>query len=126
MPQAGSLTVKAVGGSQPREFTPARWLDPATARRLGIAHVPEDRHKRYPRPALYIYSPFLVPQAWPEGAAGRQPSDDYIPTGNPYAEQFSRYFPDLRCRGIPVGHFIQEEAPERTTGILQQFFAGAI
>ena len=39
-PQQGELRV---GG---RVFTPARWLDPATARSLGLAHVPEDRHKR--------------------------------------------------------------------------------
>ncbi len=38
-PQAGALTL---GG---RPFTPARWLDPATARSLGLAHVPEDRHR---------------------------------------------------------------------------------
>jgi ABC-type uncharacterized transport system ATPase subunit len=39
-PQQGALTVGARG------FTPERWLDPATARTLRIAHVPEDRHKR--------------------------------------------------------------------------------
>jgi len=27
-------------------FTPDHWLDPRTARRLGLAHVPEDRHAR--------------------------------------------------------------------------------
>ncbi len=27
-------------------FAPAQWLDPQTARRLGLAHVPEDRHAR--------------------------------------------------------------------------------
>jgi simple sugar transport system ATP-binding protein len=27
-------------------FTPKRWLDPLTARSLGVAHVPEDRHAR--------------------------------------------------------------------------------
>jgi ABC-type uncharacterized transport system ATPase subunit len=27
-------------------FGPARWLDPRTARALGLAHVPEDRHAR--------------------------------------------------------------------------------
>jgi simple sugar transport system ATP-binding protein len=29
-----------------QHFTPARWLDPQTARSLGLAHVPEDRHAR--------------------------------------------------------------------------------
>ncbi len=38
-PQAGTLQL----GDQ--QFTPAQWLDPSTARRLGLAHVPEDRHR---------------------------------------------------------------------------------
>ena len=29
-----------------RSFAPAAWLDPRTARTLGLAHVPEDRHAR--------------------------------------------------------------------------------
>jgi simple sugar transport system ATP-binding protein len=39
-PQQGSLRV----GADP--FTPARWLNPSQARHLGVAHVPEDRHRR--------------------------------------------------------------------------------
>ena len=39
-PQAGRMTV---GGAS---FGPGRWLEPRTARALGIAHVPEDRHGR--------------------------------------------------------------------------------
>ncbi len=39
-PAAGEL---AVGD---RRFTPGHWIDPEDARELGIAHVPEDRHKR--------------------------------------------------------------------------------
>jgi general nucleoside transport system ATP-binding protein len=39
-PRAGELQV----GSE--SFTPAHWLRPEGARRLRIAHVPEDRHKR--------------------------------------------------------------------------------
>jgi ABC-type uncharacterized transport system ATPase subunit len=39
-PQAGELNL---GGQR---FTPARWLTPARARRLKLAHVPEDRHRR--------------------------------------------------------------------------------
>ena len=37
--QAGTLTL---GG---QAFSPGHWLDPAAARRLGLAHVPEDRHR---------------------------------------------------------------------------------
>ena len=39
-PQAGTLEL---GG---RRFAPAHWLDPAQARALRLAHVPEDRHRR--------------------------------------------------------------------------------
>ncbi len=38
-PQAGTLTL----GEQ--SFDATHWLDPATARRAGLAHVPEDRHR---------------------------------------------------------------------------------
>jgi len=40
VPQAGTLAL----GSQ--TFTPAHWLDPEAAREAGLAHVPEDRHRR--------------------------------------------------------------------------------
>jgi ABC-type uncharacterized transport system ATPase subunit len=39
-PQAGTLSL---GDAR---FEPAHWLDPARARALGLAHVPEDRHRR--------------------------------------------------------------------------------
>jgi len=39
-PDAGQLQL----GSE--RFEPGRWLDPRTARHLGLAHVPEDRHAR--------------------------------------------------------------------------------
>ncbi len=39
-PEQGSL---ALSGER---FEPGRWLDPRAARRLGLAHVPEDRHAR--------------------------------------------------------------------------------
>ncbi len=40
VPQQGELTLGT------RSFTPPHWLPPATARELGVAHVPEDRHRR--------------------------------------------------------------------------------
>jgi simple sugar transport system ATP-binding protein len=40
VPDEGTLRL------QQRSFTPRRWLDPATARTLALAHVPEDRHRR--------------------------------------------------------------------------------
>jgi simple sugar transport system ATP-binding protein len=39
-PDAGELWLAG------RPFTPARWLDPSTARDLALAHVPEDRQLR--------------------------------------------------------------------------------
>jgi simple sugar transport system ATP-binding protein len=39
-PSKGELTVCK------QRFSPGRWLDPQTARSLGLAHVPEDRHAR--------------------------------------------------------------------------------
>ena len=39
-PQSGTLTLGD------RRFDPGHWLEPATARNLGLAHVPEDRHRR--------------------------------------------------------------------------------
>ena len=65
-PQQGGL---AVGE---RRFTTAAWLDPRTARELGIAHVPEDRHARA-----------MVPDfpAWETAALGYEGRADYSPRG---------------------------------------------
>lgn len=81
---------------------------------------PEDRHKRFSKPALYMYSSQL---AGPKGAL--RPIDE-IPKGNPFNEQFSRYFPDLRARRVEAGHFFPEEAPEFTNETLDAFLAGRI
>jgi general nucleoside transport system ATP-binding protein len=42
-PQSGRLQLGA--GPAAQHFEPDHWLDPATARRAGLAHVPEDRHR---------------------------------------------------------------------------------
>lgn len=103
----------------------AMWEHPLEThpdRKLFPVFAPEDRHKTYPHPTLYLYSPFLVPQAFGEG----MPSDDHIIGGNPYADSFPRHFPDLRCRGALTGHFIPEEDPARTNAVLTAFLAGTI
>jgi hypothetical protein len=85
--------------------------------------APEDRHRRFAGPTLYVFSPFLLPQAFDDG---KPPAKDYIPGGNLYADSFAQHFPDLRTRGVACGHFIPEEAPGRTGELLTAFLAGEI
>ena len=47
-------------------------------------------------------------------------------TLNAFADQFSRYFPDLRARHIAAGHFFPEEAPDETNQTLVAFLKGAL
>lgn len=84
--------------------------------------APEDLHKRYEGPTLFVYSSFLVPEAYADG----EPPDDHPLGGNPYADSFPRHFPDLRCRGAMTGHFIPEEDPQLTNRLLGDFLAGRI
>jgi pimeloyl-ACP methyl ester carboxylesterase len=84
--------------------------------------APEDLHKQYEKPTLYLFSPFLMRHAFADG----MPDDDYIVEGNPYADSFRRHFPDLRCRGANTGHFVPEEDPARTNEVLSDFLAARI
>jgi ABC-type uncharacterized transport system ATPase subunit len=65
-PQAGTLTL----GS--RSFTPEHWLDPEAAREAGLAHVPEDRHRRG------LVLPFA---AWESAVLGYQRRPRYSRNG---------------------------------------------
>ena len=87
-----------------------------------MVYAPEDWHKAYPHPALWLFSPFLIPQAFASGL----PADDYQPSGDLYADSFPRHFPDLRVRGALCGHFVPEEDPTRTNEVLADFFADRI
>ena len=53
-------------------FAPERWLDPATARRLGLAHVPEDRHH---------YGMVLGFAAWETAVLGYQGNANFTRKG---------------------------------------------
>jgi pimeloyl-ACP methyl ester carboxylesterase len=57
------------------------------------------------------------------GAAG---AGEAVPRGNPFLDQFSRYFPDLRARPINAGHFFIEEDPDTTNRFLLEFLKGQI
>jgi pimeloyl-ACP methyl ester carboxylesterase len=84
---------------------------------------PEDRHKRFPNPALWMYGTY---RARSRGTAGVGQPLLTVPTGNPFVDQFSRYFPDLRARRVDAGHFFPEEAPEVTNETLAAFLSGSI
>lgn len=73
-PQQGTLTVTegVADGAGERRFTPAHWLAPDVARQLGIAHVPEDRHKRG------LVLPFA---AWESAVLGYQRRPRYSRAG---------------------------------------------
>jgi pimeloyl-ACP methyl ester carboxylesterase len=81
---------------------------------------PEDRHKRFTAPALWLYARAA------SGAAGAASTVETVPSGNPFLDQFSRYFPDLHARPINAGHFFIEEAPETTNRFLLDFLKGRI
>jgi pimeloyl-ACP methyl ester carboxylesterase len=76
---------------------------------------PEDRHKRYAHPTLWMY-----------GRPGASEEVTEVPGGNPFLDQFARYFPDLRARAVDAGHFFPEEAPAATDRALLAFLRGAI
>lgn len=79
-----------------------------------LDYGPDDRPKRYPHPTLWMF-------ADPKGSL----APGTIPAGNPFLDQFSAYFPDLR--GEPVsgaGHFFVEEKPEFVNARLRRFLDG--
>jgi pimeloyl-ACP methyl ester carboxylesterase len=81
---------------------------------------PEDRHKRFVAPTLWLYARAA------SGATGAAGAIETVPSGNPFLNQFWRYFADLRARAINAGHFFIEEAPEATNRFLLDFLKGRI
>jgi len=82
---------------------------------------PEDRHKRFEKPTLWMYGSYLSRS---RGTEATESAVDHIPSGNPFSDQFTRYFPDLRARSMNAGHFFPEEAPAETNRHLAEFLAG--
>jgi len=80
----------------------------------------EDRHKRFTAPALWLYARAA------SGATGAAGAIETVPSGNPFLNQFSHYFADLRARPINAGHFFIEEGPETTNRFLLDFLKGRI
>jgi pimeloyl-ACP methyl ester carboxylesterase len=82
---------------------------------------PEDRHKRFAQPTLWMFGQYLARSRGTEAPAR---AENWIPGGNPFADQFSRYFPDLRARQVQAGHFFPEELPGVTNEALEAFLGG--
>ena len=81
-----------------------------------LDYGPEDRHKRFDKPVLWGYG---------SGSGAGDASQPGIPTGNPFFDQFSRYFSHLHGQSISGGHFFPEENPEDTNVMLDAFLGGA-
>ena len=83
---------------------------------------PDDRAKKFENPALWMFGSYL----------GRSRGTDQpieatqVPSGNPFADQFTRYFPDLRARHVNAGHFFPEEVPDETNASLIPFLSGEL
>jgi pimeloyl-ACP methyl ester carboxylesterase len=77
---------------------------------------PDDRHKRYPHPVLWLYGRYISGSI-EQGSAS-------LPAGNPFFDQFARYFGDLRARAVSAGHFLGEEEPAYVNQCLLAFLRG--
>jgi pimeloyl-ACP methyl ester carboxylesterase len=93
----------------------AMWLHPDGLQKHPLFgnyldYGPEDRHKHFGKPTLWMY------------AGGTTPRPG-IPHGNPFFDQFPRYFPELRTRAIAGGHFFPEENPTDTNAALDEFLS---
>jgi len=79
-----------------------------------LDYGPEDRHKRFDKPVLWGYG---------TGSGAGDATQAGIPQGNPFFDQFSHYFSDLRGVAIAGGHFFPEENPQATNAALDEFLA---
>jgi pimeloyl-ACP methyl ester carboxylesterase len=77
---------------------------------------PEDRHLRLEAPTLWLYGGYL--------GGALEEGKTHVPAGNPFLDQFARYFPDLRARSVGGGHFLGEERPAYVNECLLAFLAG--
>jgi pimeloyl-ACP methyl ester carboxylesterase len=79
---------------------------------------PEDRHKQFPKPTLWLYGGYL--------GGSMEEGRTAVPAGNPFFDQFARYFPDLRARSVGGGHFLGEECAGYVNDCLLRFLSGAL
>jgi len=86
---------------------------------LPLCFGPEDWNAQFAKPALYVYSPMLVPEAF--GDSGWDSA--YVLGADLWQRSILRPFANLETLGIPCGHFIPEEAPETLNPALLRFFS---
>lgn len=86
-----------------------------------VCFAPEDLAKTVQCPALYVYTPMLLPRGFAQG----QPVAGYRPGGDPFADSIVRPFARLQCAGIACGHFVPEERPEQLGDLLEDFLLSA-
>ncbi len=82
-----------------------------------LCFAPEDWNKKFTKPALFVYSPMLVPKAFEQG----RPLAGYQLGGDVWQDSIARPFSNLQTRGIACGHFVPEEAPDALNEILLEF-----
>ena len=80
---------------------------------------PEDHDRPFGGPVLWLHGSY-------GGRSGGERGDAWIPAGNPFVDQFSHHYPDLRARAAGCGHFIPEEAPQFTNETLVAFLGGGL
>ena len=109
----------AVGDAGGRDVVHDGGLEAHPWHAEAMDYGPEDRHKRFPHPALWLYGGRRSAEPWEQGRTE-------VPSGNPFVDQFSRYFPDLRARSVAAGHFLGEEAPAYVNETLVAFLRGEV
>ena len=87
--------------------------DQSLLRQTYLDFAPEDRHKVYSGPTLWLRS---------VGDAARATR---VTQPTPYTDAFRRHFPLLEVGSIDAGHFFPEERPEETTAMLAEFLQRA-
>jgi pimeloyl-ACP methyl ester carboxylesterase len=89
------------------------WLENRAGKQY-LDYAPEDRHKQYPGPALWLYSEAFLRRA-------KCTIENGVPVGEPAFEIFPRLFPRLEMEGVAAGHFLPEEVPELVADRILRF-----
>ena len=76
---------------------------------------PEDNATVFEGPAINLYGSYRYGEAVQQG-------DETIRGGNPFDDQFTRYFPKLQARAVNGIHFLGEEAKDYVSEQLIAFF----